>query len=194
MCTALSIVFGGFLNYMDAFGDKENSFLKSSLLDSLDAISFDTVLGSSGTTNGGDDEDFLGVNENSSSNEGKVAGSAGVKGGTMNQDPLEVYEAFGDRLVAAADLSYEPTHAAVLRAVSIMGGLKAKAALRAAATALASFTKALTMKVVSHTLFVHPPHQYPSSSLHAIPTSGQPSRCCRISVDGGIRERNNTWK
>ena len=191
MYTALSIVFGGFLNYMDAFGDKENAFLKTSLLDSLNVISFDTVLGSSNATNGGEDEDFLGINENSSSNEGKVAGVKGVS--MMNQDPLEVYEAFGDRLVAAADMSYEPTHAAVLRAVSIMGGLKAKAALRAAATALASFTKALTIKVVSIHLLDTPCRPMfllitPYSTL----TLGQPSRCCRISIDGGIREHNNS--
>jgi hypothetical protein len=82
-----------------------------------------------------EDEDFLG------------AGDTGGGRGAASLDPLEAFESFGDRLLAAADAAYTPTEAAVGRVVTVMGGLKAKPAFRAVAGALASFTKALTGKV-----------------------------------------------
>lgn len=124
---ALASLFAGFGKYLDSYGPREGTYLQAQLLLVLNLVTFDAQLTSLGL--GGDDEGFDGT------------------GGVAFSDPIEAYEAFGERLVAAADSVYAPTEAAVLRSVIMQGGLRVKPVCRTLAIALSAHTKLLVLKV-----------------------------------------------
>jgi hypothetical protein len=124
---ALTSLFAGFGKFLDSYGPREGNYLQAQLLLVLNLVTFDAQLSALGL--GGDDEGFDG------------------SGGVAFSDPLEAYEAFGERLVAAADSVYVPTEAAVLRSVTMQGGLRVKPVCRTLSIALSAHTKLLALKV-----------------------------------------------
>ena len=124
---ALTSLFAGFKTYSDSYGPGEGRYLQTYLAASLHLVSFEAQLTPLGL--GGDDEGFDGT------------------GGVDYSDPVEAYEAFGERLVAAADSVYEPTRASLLRSLTLQGGLRVKPVCRALALSLTSHTKLLVGKV-----------------------------------------------
>lgn len=119
LSTVLAAIFGGFLIYMDSYPDAEGEGLKALLSSYVDQITFDE-----GESTFGDESLGLSLS-----------------------DPAEVYSAFGERLVTAADASFAPTKDLIGRAARFMGGLKIKLTLRASAVSLSNFTKQLGGKV-----------------------------------------------
>ena len=61
--------------------------------------------------------------------------------------PIERFEAYGDRLILAADSVMYPTQTGLLRGINFMGGLKVKNVSRALAMALSVYIKQLSFKV-----------------------------------------------
>ena len=167
----LSILFSGFSTYMDVYGTGEGEFLSKIFLKSLKLITFESQANSLGLGEENENENNYNNNQNNyqnnngqdefneqntNTNNNNNNSNNNNLNSELNQDvdldfdfsgPIERFEAYGDRLILAADSVMYPTQSGLLRGINFMGGLKVKSVSRALAMALSVYIKQLSFKV-----------------------------------------------
>lgn len=136
---ALAAVYGGFVIYLDHYGEMEGSYLRSFFGKCCEGITFDAALSSSSSSSSSSSasasDGFVGMDD--LEDEQSLRDS---------QNPAEMYESYGKRLVLAADELITPSSEVMHRAVSLMGGIRVKPTLRITATSISHYIKQLTAK------------------------------------------------
>ncbi len=123
----LSAVFAGFVVYMEKYADIEGEHLRECCKELVAPVSFDDIASSSTAS--------LSAFDSFSSSSLSFA------------DPVEVYCGYAERLLLAVDALLSPARALMMRGCRLMGGLKIKAVVKAAATALMNCVKLLIVKM-----------------------------------------------
>jgi hypothetical protein len=127
----LYAIYGGFVDYLDVYGEAEGDDVRRELSSFLELVSISKVSSSYNDDNnvekGGIDDELF--------------------GDSNQEDFSETLNLYSNRLVDAADSVYIPVSNALTRAVTLMGGLRVKPVFRSTASALSSYTKQLNSKV-----------------------------------------------
>ena len=119
---ALESYFGGFIDLLESYSDLETASVKTELEKSLDDIIFQNL--ESNMDDGMDD--FAASSE---------------------EDALQVFEAFSERLVRVVDDAYLPVNISIKRSSQFMHGIKVKPVFRSLVATLAQFIKLLGLKI-----------------------------------------------
>jgi hypothetical protein len=114
----LSAVYEGYLLYADQYTEDETQYLKNQLNSIIRKVTFDQA-----AANLSDMSDF------------------------GEQDPHEVFVAFSEGLVSAAEACVIPVGDCLRRGVGFIGGLRSKIVFRAVAVKLTAFVKALSSRI-----------------------------------------------
>ena len=114
----IDAAFGPFLAHLDSYCEAESKSLKSAFEELVLDVTFEQLQGS-------DHGDFA----------------------DPDIEPIQAFDSFGERLLAAADCSYAPIEAALLRSGTYLNGLKVKALFRAIATTVTAFIKQMMNKI-----------------------------------------------
>lgn len=126
----LYAIYGGFVDYLDVYGEAEGDYVRIELIKFLEVVSLKKISSNyvddyNNSEKGGIDDELFGD----------------------NNDFSETLNLYGSRLVDAADSVYIPVSNSLTRAVTLMGGLRVKPVFRSTASALSLYTKQLISKV-----------------------------------------------
>lgn len=152
---SLHAIYAGFMQHgAQNAAESEGLLVRTKLAEAASLASFDSAGSESALGDDGEEQLFA---------------------GGLDDSPTEACAQFGERLIAAAEAVLEPVEASLGRCETLLGGVHAKASLRAVATALGSFAKQLGAKVDELRVACGLPHESGGEAASSSSGSSQPS-------------------